>query len=212
MSYKFNTIEEAIKDVKAGKLVIIMDSKDREYEGDFVGAAAKVTPEIINFMLSYARGAFIALFMPAGRCDQLNIPAMAAQNSSFNNTKFRMSVDGKNNVSGSSAFDRAETVNLLGNPNAKPEDFVRPGHVIPIEANPKGLLGRKGHTEAGVELMKLAGINPPVAVDLEILDDNGHMAHEEKLFWLAKEFNLKIISVDDLVDRVTQKQTVKANT
>jgi len=183
-----------------------MDSKDREYEGDFVGAAVKVTPEMINFMLTHARGAFIALFMPAGRCDQLNIPSMAAQNSSFNNTKFRMSVDGKNNVSGSSAYDRAETVNLLGNPKAKSEDFVRPGHVIPIEANPKGLLGRKGHTEAGVELIKLAGINPPVAVDLEILDDDGQMAHEEKLFEIAEKFDLKIISIDNLLEFIKSKE------
>ena len=116
-----------------------------------------------------------------------------------------MSVDGKNNISGSSAYDRAETVNLLGDPNAKSEDFVRPGHVIPIEANPKGLLGRKGHTEAGMELVKLAGINPPVAVDLEILDDGGHMAHEDKLFELAENFGFKIITIDDLVNYIQAK-------
>ncbi|MCG3175916.1 MAG: Riboflavin biosynthesis protein RibBA [Candidatus Omnitrophica bacterium] len=203
--YKFDPIEDAIKEVRKGKLVIIMDSKEREYEGDFVGAASKMTPETINFMLTHARGAYIAIFMPAGRCDKLDIPPMGVRNESFNHTKFRVSVDGKDNVSGSSAYDRAQTVNLLGDPAAKPSDFVRPGHVVPIEANPKGLLGRKGHTESGVELMRLAGIDPPVAVDLEILDEDGTMAHEDRLFALAKKFKLKIISVDDLVEYVTRK-------
>lgn len=212
MTYRFDSIEDAIKDIQAGKLVIIMDSKEREYEGDFIGAAVKTTPDMVNFMLTYARGAFIAIFMPAGRCDQLQIPPMAQQNSAFNQTKFRMSVDAKSNVSGSSAYDRAQTVRLLGDPNAKLEEFVRPGHTIPIEANPKGLLGRKGHTEAGVELVKLAGINPPVAIDLEILDEDGQMAHEARLFWLAEKFNLKIISIDDLLTHITsQKQAVRLN-
>ena len=208
MKHQFNSIEEAIADVKKGKLVIIMDSKEREYEGDFVGAGCHVTPETINFMVTHARGAYIAIFMPAGRCDKLQIPPMAVENHSFNQTKFRISVDGVKNISGSSAFDRAQTVNLLANPKATPSSFVRPGHVVPIEANPKGLLGRKGHTEAGVELVRLAGIEPAVAVDLEILDDDGQMAHEEKLFDLAHRFNLKIVTVDDLVDYVTAHQKV----
>ena len=205
MSYRFDSIEDAVKDVREGKLVIIMDSKEREYEGDLIGAAAKVTPEMINFMVKEARGAYIAIFMPAGRCDALEIPPMGVVNHSFNQTKFRVSVDAKSNVSGSSAYDRAETVRLLGDPKAKEGDFVRPGHVVPIEANPKGLLGRKGHTESGVELVKLAGFNPSVAVDLEILDESGHMAHEDALFALAKKFSLKIITVDDLVEHVTKK-------
>ncbi|MBI4043116.1 MAG: 3,4-dihydroxy-2-butanone-4-phosphate synthase [Deltaproteobacteria bacterium] len=209
MKYPFDSIEEAIEEIRKGNLVIIMDSKEREYEGDFVGAAAKMTTAQINFMLSYARGAFIAVFMPPGWADQLEIPRIAKENTSFNQTKFLLSVDAKNNVSGSSAFDRAMTVNLLGDSNAKPSDFVRPGHVVPIEADPKGFSARKGHTESGVELMKLAGIEPPVAIDLEILDEDGTMAHEERLFALAKEFNLKIISVDDLVKYVIQRQREK---
>ena len=207
MKYQFNSIEEAVADIRKGKLVIVMDSKDREYEGDFIGAAAKVTPESINFLVTHARGAYIAIFMPAGRCDQLQIPPMVAANTSFNRTKFRIAVDAKTNVSGSSAFDRAETVKLLADPKAKPEDFVRPGHVVPIEANPQGLAGRKGHTEAGMELVKLAGFEPAVAVDLEILDDDGRMAHEDKLFKLAAEFDLKIIQVDDLIQHLNASKS-----
>ncbi|GEM_PF-2609816 len=205
MKYQFDSVEDAVQAVRQGKLVIVMDSKDREYEGDFIGAAAKATPEMVNFMLTYARGAYVAIFMPAGRCDQLGIPPMASENTSFNQTKFRIAVDSKTNVSGSSAFDRAATVKLLADPKAKAADFVRPGHVVPIEANAKGVLGRKGHTESGVELVRLAGFDPPVAIDLEILDEDGHMAHEECLFQLAKKFDLKIVSVDALVDYVAAK-------
>ena len=204
MEYKFDTIPAAIEDIKKGKLVIILDDEDREYEGDFIGAARLATPEMINLMVTYGRGAYIAIFMPAGRCDALEIPPMNIRNDSFNGTKFRIAVDAKSNVSGSSAYDRAETVRLLGEPGSKPSDFVRPGHVVPIEANPKGLLGRRGHTEAGVELVRLAGFEPAVAVDLEILDDDGHMAKEKKLFELAKRFNLKVIRVVDLLAYVSK--------
>ena len=198
MGYKFDSIPEAIEEIRKGKLVIVMDSKEREYEGDFIGAAAKTTPPMINLMVTVARGAYIAVFMPPGRCDELEIPGLGA-NTSFNHTKFRLSVDSRKNVSGSSAFDRADTVNLLGNPKATASDFARPGHVVPIEAHPQGLGARRGHTEAGVELVRLAGIEPAVAVDLEILDDDGSMAHEEKLFEIAREHRLKIITIEDLV-------------
>lgn len=200
MAYQFDSVEEAIEEIKKGRLVVIMDSKDREYEGDFVGAARLATPETINFMTTYARGAFIAVFMPSGRCDQLEIPPMGTtRNESFNATNFRVAVDLRKGTSGSSAFERAKTVNLLGDSKSRASDFVRPGHVIPIEANAKGLRGRKGHTEAGVELVRLAGIEPSAAVDLEILDDNGQMAKEKKLFELARQFNLKIITVDQVL-------------
>lgn len=205
MKYKFDRIEEAVSDIKKGKLVIILDSREREYEGDFVGAAAKVTPQTINFMTRYARGAYIAVFMPAGRSDALEIPPMCATNDSFNQTKFRVAVDSKSGVSGSSAFDRAKTVNLLADPHAKASDFIRPGHVVPIEAHERGLLGRIGHTESGVELVRLAGFTPAVAVDLEILDDDGQMAHEKKLFELRKKFNLKIIQLDDLASYIKNR-------
>jgi 3,4-dihydroxy 2-butanone 4-phosphate synthase / GTP cyclohydrolase II len=210
MKYRFDSVEDAVRDIKKGKLVIVMDSKEREYEGDFIGAGAMVTPQSINFLTKEARGAYIAVFMPHGLCDRLNIPPMGLSNDSFNQTKFRLAVDARHSVSGSSAHDRALTVKLLADPKSKPSDFVRPGHVVPIEANEKGILGRRGHTEAGVELVKLAGINPPVAVDLEILDDDGSMAHEDKLFKLAKKFNLRIIKVDDVVDYVSAKAGVAA--
>jgi len=199
MNYQFDSIEDAINEVKNGRLIIVLDSKDREYEGDFIGAAAKVTPETINFMLKYARGAFIATFMPPGICSKLKIPPMSVGNTSFNKTNFRVSVDAKSAITGSSAFDRAKTVNLLAGPQSKHEDFVIPGHVIPIEATQKGLFGRGGHTEAGVALVKLAGFDPAVAIDLEILNEDGTMAHEEHLFYLAKKFQLKIINIDSLL-------------
>ncbi len=206
MSYKFDSVEEAIKDIRNGKLVIVMDSKDREYEGDFIGAAATVTAETINFLVTEARGAFIAVFMPDGLCDALEIPPMGQTNDSFNQTKFRLAVDAKDGGSGSSAPDRALTVQLLGGKNTKASDFVRPGHVVPIQAHPQGLLARQGHTEAGVELARLAGFNPPVAVDLEILAQDGSMAHEETLFGLARKFDLKIIQVQDLVQYVRNSE------
>ncbi|MFZ5803168.1 MAG: 3,4-dihydroxy-2-butanone-4-phosphate synthase [Candidatus Omnitrophota bacterium] len=206
MAYQFDTVEEALKDIRAGKLVIVLDGKNREYEGDFIGAASMVTPETINFLVSYAKGAFVAVFMPAGRCDQLDIPPMGAgKNTSFNQTKFRLAVDAKKGGSGSSAIDRAMTVKLLGLADTKAEDFVRPGHVVPIEASGGGVVARPGHTEAGVELMRLAGIEPPVAVDLEILDDDGSMAHEEKLFELAKKFKIRIITIESLIAFVKSK-------
>ncbi len=210
MSYEFNSIDEALEDIKKGKLVIVLDSEEREYEGDFIGAAATVTPEMVNIMVTHGRGAFIAVFMPAGLCDKLEIPPMwQGKNDSFNETKFRLAVDAKSGGSGSSAHDRALTAQLLGKADTKPEDFVRPGHVVPIEAHPGGILARDGHTESGVELMKLAGIDPPVAIDLEILEDDGSMAHEEKLFELAKKFDLKVINVKDLIEYVKNKQNVE---
>jgi 3,4-dihydroxy 2-butanone 4-phosphate synthase/GTP cyclohydrolase II len=202
MKYQFDKIEDAVRDIQKGKLVIVMDSKEREYEGDLIGAAAKATPEMINFMTKHARGAYIAIFMPFGLCDKLIIPPMwdGQKNESFNQTKFRIAVDAKMAVSGSSAHDRALTANLLADPKTKPSDFVRPGHVVPIEGHKDGLKGRRGHTESGIELVKLAGINPAVAVDLEILDEDGSMAHEEKLFEMAEEFDLRIIQIDDVAD------------
>jgi 3,4-dihydroxy 2-butanone 4-phosphate synthase/GTP cyclohydrolase II len=204
MEKKLDSIEDVIQDIKKGKLVIVMDSKKRENEGDFIGAAKMVTPSMINFMLSYARGAFIAVFMQPGICDSLEIPPMLEKNDSFNVTNFRVSVDAKTGKSGSSAFDRAKTVTLLADPLAKPEDFVRPGHVIPIEAHSQGLLKRQGHTEAGVALVQLAGFNPAVAVDLEILDDDGTMAKEEKLFSLASRMKMKITNIESILDFLKQ--------
>lgn len=201
MNNHFDSIDAALADLRLGKLIIVLDDHDREYEGDLIGAASLATPQTINFMVKHARGAFIAVFTPAGWCDKLGIGAMAPKNNSFNHTQFRVAVDGRNGGSGSSAADRALTVNLLGGSSTTLKDFVQPGHVIPIEAHPAGLAARRGHTEAGVALMKLAGFTPPVAVDLEILDDNGEMARESALFSLARRFDLKIITLDSIAIR-----------
>lgn len=202
MNDTFDSIEAALADLRAGKLVVVLDDQDREYEGDLIGVAALMTPQSINFMVTHARGAFVAVFTPSGWCDQLGIGPMGLENDSFNQTQFRVAVDAGTGGSGSSAADRALTVNLLGQASTQAKDFVRPGHVVPIEAHPGGLAARRGHTEAGVALMKLAGFTPPVAVDLEILSENGDMAHELELFALAKRFDLKIITVDSVVEHL----------
>ncbi len=205
MTYTFDSIDTALADLRAGKLVIVLDDHDREYEGDLIGAASLMTPQTINFMVTHGRGAFVAVFTPFGWCDQLGIEPMGAQNDSFNQTQFRVAVDACTGGSGSSAADRALTVNLLGQASTRAEDFVRPGHVVPIEAHPGGLAVRRGHTEAGVALMALAGFTPPVAVDLEILDEAGDMAREVALFALARRFELKVITVDSIVQRMKRR-------
>lgn len=202
MSSPFDSIDAALSDLRAGKLVIVLDDHDREYEGDLIGAASLVTPQTINFMVTHARGAFVAVFTPAGWCDRLEIGPMGAANDSFNQTQFRIAVDARNGGSGSSAADRALTVNLLGQHATCAGDFVKPGHVVPIEAHRGGLAARRGHTEAGVALMELAGFTPPVAVDLEILNEEGHMAREAALFALARRFDLKVITLDSIAARV----------
>lgn len=202
MNPTFDSIDAALSDLRAGKLVIVLDDQDREYEGALIGAAALMTPQSINFMVTHARGAFVAVFTPSGWCDQLGIGSMGGENDSFNQTQFRVAVDAQSGGSGSSAADRALTVNLLGQASSAASDFVRPGHVVPIEAHPAGLVGRRGHTEAGVALMQLAGFTPPVAVDLEILKVHGDMANAQELFALAQQFDLKIITVDDIVQRL----------
>lgn len=201
---KFDTVESALAALKQGHLIILLDDEDREYEGDLIGAATLASPEIINFMVTHGRGAFIAVFTPHGWCEQLEIGPMGSENDSFNGTQFKVAVDARNGGSGSSARDRAMTVNLLGRRSTQPADFVKPGHVVPIEAHPEGLTARRGHTEAGVTLMQLAGFDPPVAVDLEILDDQGEMAKEPVLFELARQFDLRIITVQSLVEHLQQ--------
>ena len=204
----FDSIEAAIADLKAGRLIVLLDDEDRECEGDLIGAAALVTPDTINFMVTQGRGAFIATFMPHGRCDVLGIGPMGQTNNSFNQTQFRVAVDARDGGSGSSARDRALTVNLLGRPDTVAADFVQPGHVVPIEAHPQGLAARRGHTEAGVALMQLAGFHPPVAVDLEILDEDGEMAKKPALVAFARRFGLKIITVESLVQHLKREGKV----
>lgn len=197
-------IQEVLDDLRAGKLVIVLDDEDRECEGDLIGAASLVTAQTINFMLSHARGAFIAAFLPHGLSERLSIGPMCDTNQSAHQTQFRTAVDAADCRSGSSAAERARTVRLLGSSSSRPEHFIRPGHVVPIAAHPAGLLGRRGHTEAGVALMQLAGFDPPVAVDLEILDQDGEMARRSALVNLSRRFGLKLITVEEIARKAVE--------
>ncbi len=204
---RFDNVADAVLEVRKGSLVIIVDSIKRENEGDFVGAGAKVTPQMINFMVTYARGAFIAAFCEYGRCEELAILAQRTnvENTEANRTQMMVSIDAAKSGSGSSAYDRALTMQVLSNPKSEPGDLRKPGHVIPIQACPGGILEREGHTEAGVELVRLAGFKPAVALDLEILNKEGHMASREELLVIAKKFNIKIVTIEQIKDFVKRR-------
>ncbi len=204
---EFHSVEEAIEDIKNNKIVIVVDSIKRENEGDFICAGANVTPQMINFMVTHARGAFIAAFCECGRCEELGIPSQrtSGENTEANKTRMMVSVDAAAGGSGSSTGDRALTMNILARSGAISSELRKPGHVVPIEAVSGGILERQGHTEAGVELVKLSGISPAVAVDLEILDTDGNMASREYLFQMAKEHGLKIINIDQIISFVKKK-------
>ena len=192
------TIPEAIQDIKAGKFVIIVDNEDRENEGDLAIAAEKVTPEAINLMSKYGRG-LICLPVTGQRLDELCIPMMVDHNTSRFTTAFTVSVEAKHKVStGISAADRAQTVKTIVDPNTKPSDLVYPGHMFPLRAKEGGVLVRAGHTEAIVDLARLAGLYP-AGVICEILNDDGSMARLPQLIVLAEKFSIKIISVTDLI-------------
>jgi len=200
MEIKFNTIEEAIKDIQEGKMVIVADDPDRENEGDLVAAAEKITPEIINFMAKEGRGLICLSLLPE-RLKELDIPLMTTYNTDPKGTAFCVSIDAHpkyGTTTGISAFDRAVTIKLAVSPDAKPEDFVRPGHVFPLMAKKGGVLERTGHTEASVDLAKLAGLYP-AGVICEIMKEDGTMARLPDLVEFAKKHNLKIITIADLV-------------
>lgn len=196
---KLNTIDEAVWEIKKGNFVIVVDDEDRENEGDLVLAAEDITPEKVNFMETYARG-LLCVPMSGKRCDQLNLPMMVANNTSTHSTPFTVSVDllTHNCTTGISAHDRAETILALANHSTPPEDLGRPGHVFPLRANEKGVLGRIGHTEASIDLALLAG-KEPVAVLIEIKKEDGEMARLPMLKKFATEHNIKIISIADLI-------------
>jgi len=197
--YTFDTIEEAIEDLRAGKIVIVADDEDRENEGDFIMLAEKVTPEKINFMAKYGRG-LICTPMTWERLEELDIEPMVNRNTSLLGTAFTISVDVRHGVTtGISAADRAKTVKALIDPNSKPQDFAKPGHIFPIAAAPGGVLQRAGHTEAVVDLAKLAGAYP-AGVLCEIMNEDGTMARVPTLKKIAKRFNLKFITVRDLIE------------
>jgi len=193
-----STIPEAIEDIRAGKLVIIVDDENRENEGDLTLAAEKVTTRAINFMTKHARG-LVCLPMTGQRLDELRLPMMVRQNTSKFATAFTISIDAKHKVgSGISAADRAETIRTVINPQTKPEDLVQPGHIFPLRAREGGVLVRAGHTEAIVDLARLAGLYP-AGVICEILSEDGSMARLPQLEIMADKYEIKIISVADLI-------------
>ena len=195
-----NTIESAIEDLKAGKLVIVVDDEDRENEGDFITASRNVTPEVINFMSKYGRG-LICVPMPEDRCNELGLELMVNNNTALHETAFTVSVDllGHGCTTGISAHDRARTVQALIDPATKPEDLGKPGHIFPLRAKKGGVLRRAGHTEATVDLARLAGFEPS-GVLVEIMNDDGSMARLPELMEIAKRFDFKIISIKDLIE------------
>lgn len=194
-----NTIEEAIKDIQAGKVIIVVDDEDRENEGDFVTAAKNVTPEVINFMSTHGRG-LICAAITEQRCAELDLHPMVSNNTSSHETAFTVSVDllGHGCTTGISAHDRSKTVIALINPNTKPEDLGRPGHIFPLRAKKDGVLRRAGHTEATIDLAMLAGFKPAGAL-VEIMNEDGSMARLPQLEIIAAKFDLKIISIKDLI-------------
>ncbi|RUM30680.1 MAG: bifunctional 3,4-dihydroxy-2-butanone-4-phosphate synthase/GTP cyclohydrolase II [Aquifex sp.] len=207
--FKFNTVEEAIEDIKKGKMVIVVDDPDRENEGDLVMAAEKVTPEAINFMAKYGRG-LICLSLTPERCEQLDLHPMTPTNTDPKGTYFCVSIDAHpkhGTTTGISAYDRALTIKLAISPDAKPSDFVRPGHVFPLKARPGGVLERAGHTEASVDLARLAGLYP-AGVICEIMKDDGTMARVPDLMEFAKKHNLKIITIADLIKYRLKRETL----
>ncbi|RJQ51498.1 MAG: bifunctional 3,4-dihydroxy-2-butanone-4-phosphate synthase/GTP cyclohydrolase II [Nitrospiraceae bacterium] len=196
--YKFNTIEEALKDIKEGRLIILVDDEDRENEGDLTIAAEKVTPEAINFMARFGRG-LICLSLTTEKVEALKIPMMADMNTSRFGTAFTISIEARKGVTtGISAHDRAKTIKTAINPKAKPEDLARPGHIFPLRAQPGGVLQRAGQTEGSVDLSRLAGLYP-AGVICEIMNDDGTMARVPQLSKFARRHGLKMVTIKDLI-------------
>ncbi|MDI9215587.1 bifunctional 3,4-dihydroxy-2-butanone-4-phosphate synthase/GTP cyclohydrolase II [Clostridium tertium] len=195
--YKFNSIEEAINEIKEGKMIIVIDDEGRENEGDLLMAAEKVTGEAINFMATYGKG-LICMPIKKETADKLNIGSMVSVNTDNHETAFTVSVDHIDTTTGISAYERSLTIKKLLDENSTPIDFRRPGHMFPLIAKENGVLERRGHTEAAVDLAKLAGLKE-AGVICEIIKEDGTMARTNDLFKFAKEHNLKIITIDDLV-------------
>ena len=196
---KLNTIKEAIADIKKGKLIIVVDDEDRENEGDFIAAAEAVTPEMINFMSTHGRG-LICAPLTEDRCDELGLDMMVKNNTVLHHTQFTVSVDliGHGCTTGISVHDRAKTIKSLVDKDTKSHDLGRPGHIFPLQAKNGGVLRRTGHTEAAIDLARLAGFKP-AGILVEILSKDGSMARLPELLEVAKKFDLKIISIEDLV-------------
>ena len=208
-NFKLNTIEEALDDFREGKFLIVVDDEDRENEGDFIIAAEKITPEAVNFMLKNGRGVLCAP-ITMSRCKELDLAPQVSSNTSLLGTPFTVTIDKVEGCStGVSTADRAATIKALASPESKPETFARPGHINPLYAQDNGVLRRAGHTEASIDLARLAGLYPAAAL-IEIMNEDGTMARMPQLMEIAKEHNLKIISIKDLIEyRLKQESTVE---
>jgi len=206
--FKLNTIEEAIKDIKSGKLLIVVDDEDRENEGDFICSAELITPEIVNFMTKQGRG-LLCTALSEERCEELNLDLMVGINTSLHETQFTVSVDllTKETTTGISAKDRAHTIKALVDPATKPSDLGRPGHIFPLKAKAKGVIRRAGHTEAVVDLTRIAGLRPGGAL-VEIMNDDGSMARLNDLRKISEKFNIKIITIKDLITYTLERDSV----
>ena len=202
----FNSIKEVVADLAQGKMIILIDDAQRENEGDILLAAEKITAEIVNFIITYCKG-LICVPMLAEDLQKLNLPLMVAesQNNEFHHTQFTVSVDSIKTTTGISAEDRARTILDLSRSNSQSIDFRKPGHIFPLRCHSAKLLGRKGHTEAAIELMLLAKLNP-VAVICEIIKEDGNMARKKDLFAFAKKYSLKITSIDLLENYLNLQQ------
>ncbi len=203
-----NTIEEAIEDIKLGRLLIVVDDEDRENEGDFICSAELITPEIVNFMAKHGRG-LICAALPEERCEALDLNLMVGNNTSIHETQFTVTVDllNKETSTGVSAFDRALTIKALVDPATKPTDLGRPGHIFPLKAKSKGVLRRAGHTEAVVDLTRYANLRPGGAL-VEIMNDDGSMARLNDLVKLREKFDIKIIAIKDLITYTLERDSI----
>ena len=218
-SLKLNTISEAITDIKKGKVVIVVDDENRENEGDFIAAAEMVTPEMINFMATHGRG-LICAPLTEERCEDLGLSMMVKNNTVLHNTQFTVSVDliGQGCTTGISVHDRSKTIKALVDKKTKVHDLGRPGHIFPLRAKEGGVLRRTGHTEASIDLARLAGLQP-AGILVEILNEDGTMARLPELIKVAEKFDLKLISIEDLVayrmehdSLINKKEDFKINT
>ncbi|MFZ2904720.1 MAG: bifunctional 3,4-dihydroxy-2-butanone-4-phosphate synthase/GTP cyclohydrolase II [Cyclobacteriaceae bacterium] len=205
---KLNTIEEAIEEIKNGKVIVVVDDEDRENEGDFICAAECITPEIVNFMATHGRGLICAPLLE-DRCDELKLELMVGKNTATFETPFTVSVDliGHGCTTGISAHDRFKTIRALADPDTKPEDLGRPGHIFPLKAKRDGVLRRTGHTEAAIDFARLAGFKP-AGVLVEIMNEDGTMARLPDLVKVARRFNLKLVSIKDLVEYRVKKESL----
>lgn len=207
-TYQLNTIEEAIEAIKKGELIIVVDDEDRENEGDFIAAGELMTPEKVNFMATHGRG-LICAPITEKRCEELDLELMVGKNTALHATPFTVSVDliGQGCSTGISVSDRAKTILSLCDPQTTPEDLGRPGHIFPLKAKERGVLRRAGHTEAAVDLARLAGLSP-VGVLVEIMNEDGTMARLPQLTEIAQKFNLKIITIKDLIAYRLKKESL----